>query len=759
MLREPPRYGPCLAERPRNGWPDRVAWWGPMRDHLGRDLGLYAVFTISVGAMIGSGIFVLPGLAMAIAGPAVALAYLLAGLVVLPAAFSKAEMATSMPHAGGTYLFIDRALGPGAGTVAGLGAWFSLVFKSAFALVGLGAYLTLFMGDVRVDLVALALGAGLIAVNVLGVRQVGRLQALIVTLVLGVLVLFVATGSVTVQRTNFEGFFAGGAGGLLAATGFVFVAYAGVTKIASIAEEVDDPGRTIPLGMLLSIGVMMIVYTAVAFVLVGVSDPATIVTSTTPMAHAARAILGPPAATVVSVTAVLALTSMANAGILSASRYPFAMSRDRLLPARLARIQPRVRTPVMAIAATGGAVLLLIAFVPVVELAKLASTFQLLVFAFVNVAVIVFRESNPASYQPTFRSPAYPWMQIFGIAAPIVLIPFMGVDALLASLAMAAAGIAWYLLYGRARTRREGAAIDALRGRADRRNLAELHDAMARPDARDVVLALPADLSPERIEPLLRLATDLAEPATARIRVLRLLEMPVQATLEAGAQLARQREADWDEDLASLDLPGRADVRQEELVSHDRKRALANYLRAEGADMLVADLPGEDARWLLRHVACDAVFVENGGYRGADEIVAIGGRGPLDPVTARTANRLATRLGARLHVLRAVGRRSLRRRWVANEAYQAELRHAFSSPDVTSATLRASPSSRTLLQEAAGAQLAVVDAQAPLYRAVPVLTWPAWRLAKRLGCTVLIVHAPLAPGRSRLGVALERLLH
>ena len=730
-----------------------------MRDHLGRDLGLYAVFTISVGAMIGSGIFVLPGLATAIAGPAVALAYLLAGLVVLPSAFSKAEMATAMPQAGGTYLFIDRALGPGAGTVAGLGAWFSLVFKSAFALVGLGAYLTLFMGELRVDLVALALGAGLIAVNVLGARQVGRLQAWIVTLVLGVLVLFVATGSVTVERTNFEGFFSGGPGGLLAAAGFVFVAYAGVTKIASIAEEVDDPGRTIPLGMLLSIGVMMVVYTAVAFVVVGVTDPGTIATSTTPMAQAARAILGPPAAVVVSVTAVLALTSMANAGILSASRYPFAMSRDRLLPARLARIQPRFRTPVVAIATTGGVVLLLIAFVPVVELAKLASTFQLIVFAFVNVAVIVFRESDPANYRPTFRSPAYPWMQILGIAAPIVLIPFMGVDALLASLAMAAAGVAWYLLYGRTRTRREGAAIDALRGRADRRNLAELREAMARPDPRDVVLAVPADLAPDRLEPLLRLATDLADPEHARIRVLRLLEMPVQATLEAGAQLARQREEDWDEDLASLALSGHADVRQEELVSHDRKRALANYLRAEGTDLLVADVPSDDARWLLRHVACDAVFVENGGYRGADAIVAIGGRGPLDPVTARTADRLATRLGARLHILRAVGRRGGPRRWMAGEDYQAELKQAFSAPSVTSTTLRGRRPSRTLQQEAAGAQLTVLDAQAPLHRALPLRSWPAWRLAESLQGTVLIVHAPLAPGRSRLGAALQRLLH
>ena len=104
-----------------------------MPTQLRRDLGLYAVFTISLGAMIGSGIFVLPGLAFTVAGPSVILAYMLAGLVMLPAAFSQSEMATAMPQAGGTYLYIDRAMGPLMGTISGFGVWFSLVFKSAFA--------------------------------------------------------------------------------------------------------------------------------------------------------------------------------------------------------------------------------------------------------------------------------------------------------------------------------------------------------------------------------------------------------------------------------------------------------------------------------------------------------------------------------------------------------------------------------------------------------------------------------------------------
>ncbi|MCL7989820.1 MAG: amino acid permease, partial [marine benthic group bacterium] len=123
---------------------------------LQKNLTLFDVYAISTGAMFSSGFFLLPGIAYAQAGPAVVLAYLLAGIAVLPAMLSKAELATAMPRAGGTYYFLDRALGPLVGTVGGLGAWLALVLKSAFALVGLGAYLGLFF-DVPIRPVAVGL--------------------------------------------------------------------------------------------------------------------------------------------------------------------------------------------------------------------------------------------------------------------------------------------------------------------------------------------------------------------------------------------------------------------------------------------------------------------------------------------------------------------------------------------------------------------------------------------------------------------------
>ena len=364
--------------------------------------------------MIGSGIFVLPGLAAKIAGPAVIVAYLLAGVLVLPAALSKAEMATAMPESGGTYLYIDRAMGPRLGTISGVGAWFSLVFKSAFALVGLGAYLLLFVpipGN-RVVLVSLGLAVLLLVVNVVGVKQSGRLQAGIVSLVLIALFVFIADGLTFVESTQYHPFFEEGSAGLLAAIGFVFVSYAGVTKVASVAEEVENPGRNIPIAILGSVILMMFVYTFITFVVIGVTPLGELEASLTPMAVAAEQFLGGTGSVGVAVVAVLALASMANARILSSSRFPLAMSRDDLAPSSLREIDPRFHTPVVAIGATGALLLGLAAFVPVVELAKLASVFKILVFSLANVALIAFRESDLEAYDPEFVAPAtrgYSW--------------------------------------------------------------------------------------------------------------------------------------------------------------------------------------------------------------------------------------------------------------------------------------------------------------------------------------------------------------
>lgn len=429
---------------------------------------------ISMGAMIGSGIFVLPALGYKKAGLAVILAYVLAALVVLPAALSKAEMATAMPESGGTYLYIDRALGPLFGTIAGVGAWFSLVFKSSFALVGLGAYLLLFapLSQGAVVYVALALAVFVVALNISGTKMSGQIQAVIVTLVVAGLLAYVVNAGFVADTGRYTPFTTDGSGGVITAAAFVFVSYAGVTKIASVAEEVKDPGKNLPRAMLGSMAVMTVLYVAVVGAIIGLADPEVLKTggpdgtaSLTPMADGAGALLGGFGVVVISVIAVIALTSMANAGVLSSSRFPLAMSRDRLLPPALQTIDERFKTPRNSVLLTGVVLLLLIAFVPVIELAKLASAFQILVFSIINVSLIAFREADVPSYEPEFTAPGYPFVQLFGFLAGLGLLTQMGTVPILGAAGIIAGSALVYLVYGRSRTDRTGAVGSILRAR------------------------------------------------------------------------------------------------------------------------------------------------------------------------------------------------------------------------------------------------------------------------------------------------------
>jgi len=425
---------------------------------LKKELGLFDVFALSTGAMFSSGFFLLPGLAAAQAGPSVFLAYLLAATIIMPAMFSSAELGTALPRAGGNYFYLDRSLGPVAGTITGLGSYLALSLKTAFALVGIGAYATFYV-DLPEKPVAVALTVVFVVLNVVGAKETTALQRWLVTVLLAVMALFIVQGLVfiagrpleeTTARFTEPSFTPFGLSGFLATVGFVFVSYAGLTKVASVAEEVRNPDRNLPLGMMLSLGVTAAVYTLGVFIIVAVVDAEPLRTDLRPVATAAAAMTewlpGRLGLLLVVVAALAAFASTGNAGLMAASRFPMAMARDRLLPPALARLG-RFRTPTVAILTTGG---LMVAFILLLDpegIAKLASAFQLFIFIMVNMAVIVMRESRIPSYDPGYRSPLYPWMQLFGILTCGSLIAYMGWPAILFIIGINAACIMWYYHY------------------------------------------------------------------------------------------------------------------------------------------------------------------------------------------------------------------------------------------------------------------------------------------------------------------------
>jgi len=426
---------------------------------LEKELGLWDVYALATGATLSSGFFLLPGLAAAGAGAAMPLSYLVAALVLLPGLLSKVELATAMPKAGGVYYFLDRSMGPLVGTIGGFGTWIALILKSAFALVGVGAYLHIFAPGLEMGPIAAGFAVVFGMVNYFGAKRSGSFQ---VFLLIGLLILlfwFCGVGLLQSDMSRFSGFYDSGRSGIVATAGLVVVSYMGLTKVASVAEEVKDPERNLPLGMFLAFGSIVAIYVVGTSVMIGVAGVDALAQDggdLTPVATVAETLVGPWGAVVMTVAAVLAFSSVANAGVLSASRYPLAMGRDRLLPEVFGQIGSR-GTPTLGIVTTVGLILLSVTLFDPSGIAKLASAFKLVMFAFACLAVIVMRESRIESYDPGFRSPLYPGIQILGILGASWLIVTMGALATLFTAGLITLGAMWYAYYARDRVNREGA--------------------------------------------------------------------------------------------------------------------------------------------------------------------------------------------------------------------------------------------------------------------------------------------------------------
>lgn len=434
---------------------------------LSKELGLVDVFALSTGAMFSSGFFLLPGLAAHYTGPSVFLSYLLAALFIMPAMFSIAELATAIPRAGGVYFLLDRSLGPMMGTVGGIGTYLALILKTAFALVGIGAYTAIFY-DTPIKTVAVLLTVFFMILNTLGAKKTAGLQGFLVFFLLSAMMLFMVEGFreafepgvqnlVTKQLRPFA---IHGLAGIFSTAGFVFVAYLGLTQVASVAEEIKNPERNIPLGMILSLIVTTIVYVGGVFIMVSVLPADVFYRDLTPVWTSAQVVFKwipvKYGGLLVVAAAVAAFASTGNGGLMAASRYPMAMGRDKVFPTFFTKIG-RFNTPVFSIIVTSALMLVFILTLSEEGIAKMASAFQLIIFFLINFAVIVMRNSQIETYDPGYHSPFYPWMQIFGMVSSFLLVAYMGWGPIVFCMVVIAFAILWYWYYARKYVKREGA--------------------------------------------------------------------------------------------------------------------------------------------------------------------------------------------------------------------------------------------------------------------------------------------------------------
>jgi mannitol/fructose-specific phosphotransferase system IIA component (Ntr-type) len=247
---------------------------------------------------------------------------------------------------------------------------------------------------------------------------------------------------------------------ILSASGFVFVSYGGLLKVASLAEETRD-SRMIPKGLIGALLTVSVLYTLIVFVTVGVLPGENLFNSLTPISDAASASMGVKGKVLLSIAAIIAFTSAANVGIMSASRYPYALSRDNMFPKTFQKLSAKYKTPFVSIIVTG---LIVISglFLNLNLLVEVASTSLILTYILANFSVIVMRESRLTNYKPQFRAPMYPYLQIAGIVFYLFLIYEIGLEAIIATVVFMIISFFVYILYGRAKNNQEYALLHVI---------------------------------------------------------------------------------------------------------------------------------------------------------------------------------------------------------------------------------------------------------------------------------------------------------
>ena len=671
---------------------------------LARDLGFLEAYTIGLGTMIGAGIFVLPSIAAEQAGPASMISFFAGGLVSLLAAISLSELATGMPKAGGSYYYVNRALGPFFGSIVGWGMWAGLTFASAFYMLGFGQYLLPLLTP-HVDILAEMTGLGktvaalgmamlLTGVNYYGVKETGDLQNVIVITLVGLILAFLSLGLLsgpTIGEFNPEGWPA-----VAATVGTVYVSFIGFEVIATSAEEIKNPSRNLPLAMIAAVVTPTILYVGVMFISTGTIPLDILADSEVPVKIVAEDILPDFASlvpgvspsllasiggTVMILGAVLATVSSANASILSAARVNFAMGRDQILVEWLNEVHDRFRTPYRAITVTGIITLVLIAIgVGIGTLAEVASFMYLVTYTLVHVAVVVLRRANPDAYEPTFQIPSvlYPVVPILGAAGCLgvlvqmstnmvpytiavgglsVTSPFQLTVVGMIGIVLIGFGIGWYYLYARDRAPSKSLVGDAI-----------APTPAATADGDDVYRVVVSVANPDTERDLLRkaAASAHAHDGEAEIVAVNVIEVPDQTSLAQDLTFEEER-VDRQQELlaAARDVAVDLDVglRTRAIVGRDAASAVLDVVGEENADQVLLGWTGKRSRRehvlgstidpIVGHASCDVTLVKRGpDPDDGEEIMVLAGEGPHAPVAARrAAEYVASTEGASLTLL------------------------------------------------------------------------------------------------------------
>ena len=355
---------------------------------LVRSLTLIDAVGIGLGAIIGAGIFVVTGIAAGVSGPAFIIGLLIAGVIATCNALSSAQLAAIYPESGGTYEYGYILINPTVGFSAG---WMFLISKLAAAgvvAIGFGSYfyqLVPIASPMSFSVLAII---GLTLANYFGIKKAGILNLVIVSVTLVSLLYLVFSGLPQVKAENFKPFAPFGITGIAEAAALLFFAFTGYARIATLAEEVSEPKKTIPKAIIITIITAIVLYVAISIVAIGVIGTEHMASSTSPLQVVADALSAPAISTVVTIGASTAMLGVLLSQILGISRMMLAMGRRHDLPPVFQRIHSRYRIPHIGILLTG-IIILLLTLLGSFEFIVRAATFTILLYySITNIAAI-----------------------------------------------------------------------------------------------------------------------------------------------------------------------------------------------------------------------------------------------------------------------------------------------------------------------------------------------------------------------------------
>ncbi len=747
---------------------------------LARNLSLFDVTMVGVGAMIGAGIFVLTGIAAGPAGPALILAFALNGIVTFLTAMVYAELGSAIPEAGGGYLWVKQGLPAWNGFLAGWMSWFAHAVAGSLYALGFGAYLASVLQSVHlvpsaigeghvVKILAVAVALLFIGVNFKGVSETGRVGNIVTLAKLAILGVFVASGMAVILHhpdslRKFTPFAPGGITGVLTAMGLTFIAFEGYEIIVQAGEEVRHPKQNIPKAIFISLAIVVPVYMLVAFTAIGAVDAGPDQPSWRWLAEHAELGLAdasrqfmPFGATLLLLGGLFSTMSALNATTFSSTRVSFAMGRDRNLPETFARIHQRTQTPHLALLASGGLIVFMAVAMPIQDVAAAADVMFLLLFLQVNVAVIVIRKRYGDKLDYGFLMPFYPVLPALNIGLIAFLAVFMFHFSAIAwffVIGWIAAGLLLHRFYAFPRERKEDLTPVVLE---------------QKPAVRSVGFRVLVPIAnPNSARMMIDVAARIARPVGGRLVLLHIGRVPPQTPLGSGRRaLERIRPAvDQAARVAeTLHLEAESLVR----LAHEPWRAIVDTVEDHGIACTVMGWKGPtrgpyttvgtNLDRVLKYANCNTFVLQQGAGIPAKRILL-----PVaNPYTAGlllSAGRLLldeSDTEARITILHVVSPRlSAARR----EARVAALREALERPGPfdpgdTPAALdegqvelklsRAADTVGSIVSRTRNADLLVVGSSQAGWLERKVVGRKPYRVARRSACPVVMV-SPRTPG-------------